>query len=194
MDDEHQGDGRIVGYILGTWFCLALAVGVGGYFRDVSAATVAVTVWALVALALVACWKIQLVRDWVRTVNRRTLIAVHLTRLVGIYFLALAGRGELPAGWARPAGIGDTLVAAMALVLVAIPALQKRRKIVGFWNLLGLVDILFVVFSALRFGLADPQSMAALRNLPLSLLPMFLVPLIIVTHALIFMRLRSTSK
>jgi hypothetical protein len=57
------------------------------------------------------------------------------------------------------------------------------------WNTLGLIDIVFVVFSALRFGLKDWQSMQALRELPLSLLPTFLVPLVIASHVLIFVRL-----
>jgi hypothetical protein len=57
------------------------------------------------------------------------------------------------------------------------------------WNALGLMDIIFVVFSALRFGLNDWQSMHALRVLPLSLLPTFLVPLVIASHVVIFVRL-----
>jgi hypothetical protein len=57
------------------------------------------------------------------------------------------------------------------------------------WNTLGLIDIVFVVFSARRFGLQDWQSMRALRELPLSLLPTFLVPLIVASHVLIFVLL-----
>ena len=57
------------------------------------------------------------------------------------------------------------------------------------WNTLGLIDIIFVVLSALRFGLKDWQSMRTLRELPLSLLPTFLVPLIIASHVLIFVLL-----
>lgn len=59
---------------------------------------------------------------------------------------------------------------------------------------MGFVDIIFVVFSALRFGLRDWQSMHPLRELPLSLLPTFLVPLIIVSHVLIFVRLTASAK
>jgi hypothetical protein len=57
------------------------------------------------------------------------------------------------------------------------------------WNTFGLIDIVLVVFSALRFGLKDWQAMHVLRDLPLSLLPTFLVPLIIASHVLIFVRL-----
>jgi hypothetical protein len=63
------------------------------------------------------------------------------------------------------------------------------KTLLLIWNTLGFVDIILVVFSALRFGLRDWQSMHALRELPLSLLPTFLVPLIIASHILIFVRL-----
>ena len=66
---------------------------------------------------------------------------------------------------------------------------EFAKTLLLIWNTIGLIDIIFVVFSALRFGLQDWQSMHALRELPLSLLPTFLVPLIIASHLLIFVRL-----
>jgi hypothetical protein len=54
---------------------------------------------------------------------------------------------------------------------------------------LGLIDILIVVTTATRLALRDPDSMVALLQLPLSLLPTFLVPLIIFTHLIIAIRL-----
>ena len=56
------------------------------------------------------------------------------------------------------------------------------------------MDIVFVVCSALRLGLHDWGSMAPLRELPLSLLPTFLVPLIITSHVLIFARMRKRQE
>jgi hypothetical protein len=57
------------------------------------------------------------------------------------------------------------------------------------WNVLGLADILFVVVTAAWLGVAEPESMAALLRLPLSLLPTFLVPLIIASHVVLGVRL-----
>ena len=55
------------------------------------------------------------------------------------------------------------------------------------------MDILFVVVTAARLGLADPASMMELTHLPLSLLPTFLVPLIIASHVVVFVRVRQRS-
>jgi hypothetical protein len=177
--------------ILLAWFCLALAGGVGDWFRNFSAIGVALTVWMLAGMVLFAAWRIPIVRAWIRSLDLQGLIALHLVRFVGFYFLVLANRGELLPGFARPAGLGDIAVASLALFLVASSRLRNKRGLVLAWNTFGLLDILFVVSSALRFGLRDLESMLPLRVLPLSFLPTFFVPLIIASHVLIFLRVRN---
>jgi hypothetical protein len=180
---------QIVRVLLVLWFCLALIVGISGRFHDVSAPVVAATAWISTAVALLACWKLPAIRRWATIVDLRWLIAPHLTRFVGFYFLFLYQRGQLPEGFAVPGGIGDIIVALIAGMLLVLSPSRRPREILLLWNVFGLIDIIFVAFSALRFGLRDWQSMALLRELPLSLLPTFLVPLIIVSHVLIFVRL-----
>jgi hypothetical protein len=178
---------------LAAWFCFAVAVGISGTFRQATAPVVAATVWVLTALVLLGCWRIRSIRDWITVVDLRRLIAVHLTRFVGIYFLVLGARRNLPNGFALPAGIGDIAIATSALLIVFAPQVLMSPRILLVWNVIGLVDIVFVVFSALRFGLRDLHSMAPLRELPLSLLPTFIVPLIITSHVLIFVRLARSG-
>jgi hypothetical protein len=144
------------------------------------------TIGLIVAGALVKSF-----RDWLTAVDLRSVIALHLTRFVGAYFLVLYARGLLPFQFAVVGGWGDIAIAATAvawLVLTREPA--AHRTLLWVWNLCGLVDILFVVATAARMGTADPASMGPLRSLPLSLLPTFLVPLIVASHVLIFWRLR----
>jgi hypothetical protein len=127
---------------------------------------------------------------WTLNIALLWLVLFHLTRLfAGAYFLMLCQRGQLPYGFATPAGWGDIIVAVFALAVIAAKRTEFARRLLLVWNTMGLIDIIFVVFSALRFGLRDWQSMRALRELPLSLLPTFLVPLIIASHVVIFVRL-----
>jgi hypothetical protein len=50
-----------------------------------------------------------------------------------------------------------------------------------------------VVFTAARLALADPASMRALLVFPLSVIPTFVVPVIIASHVVLFARLRARS-
>jgi len=97
--------------------------------------------------------------------------------------------------FAVPGGWGDIIVAPLALGLLGVAGeLEPRRWFVGLWNTLGLIDILFVVATASRLAIADPESMNALLHLPLSLLVTFLVPLIIADHVVVFWRIAARRK
>jgi len=179
---------RVVTLVLLGWLCFA--VGLASWFHNASAPAVAAIVWTLTAVVLFACWKITAIRTCALNVDLSWLVLLHLTRLfAGVYFLVLCQRRQLPCEFARLAGWGDIVVAILALAVVGALQTELARALLLTWNTLGLIDIIFVVFSALRFGLKDWESMHALRELPLSLLPTFLVPLIIVSHVLIFVRL-----
>jgi hypothetical protein len=166
--------------------CSSLA----GWFQNASALAVAATVWTLTALVLLACWKVREIRASVLNIDLRWLVLFHLTRsFAGAYFLVLCQRSQLPCAFAKPGGWGDIVIGVLAVAVASALHTQFGRTFLLSWNTLGLIDIIFVVASALRFGLQDWQSMHALRELPLSLLPTFLVPLIIASHVLIFVRL-----
>jgi hypothetical protein len=179
---------RVVTLVLLGWLCFA--VGLASWFQNASALAVAATVWTLTALVLLACWKVRTIRVCVLNIDLRWLVLLHLTRLfAGAYFLVLCQRRQLPCAFATPAGWGDIVIGVMAVAVVTAMQLTQFAKLFLLaWNMSGLIDIVFVVASALRFGLKDWQSMHALRELPLSLLPTFLVPLIIASHVLIFVR------
>ena len=179
---------RVVTLVLLAWLCFA--VGLAGWFQNASALAVAATVWTLTALVFLACWSVRTIRVCVLNIDLRWLVVLHVTRLfIGAYFLVLCQRRQLPCAFATPAGWGDIVIGVLAVALVSSMHTQFAKTVLLSWNTLGLIDIVFVVSSALWVGLKDWQSMHALRELPLSLLPTFLVPLVIASHVLIFVRL-----
>jgi hypothetical protein len=179
---------RAVAFALLVWLGLASAVCFLGLLERVTAPGIAAIVWTMTLIVLAAARKLEPVRRWALSVPLRWLVVFHLTRFVGFYFLFLERRGEMPAAFATPAGWGDITVAALAGLLLISPGVRNRPLLL-LWNCLGLIDILLVVFLALRLGLHDRLSMHALREWPLSLLPAFVVPAIIASHVLIFVRL-----
>lgn len=175
--------------VLLAWLVVATIIGVSGLYERSTPVIVALTIWGLVLATLVAARRWPALRNWWPAADLRLPVAFHLTRFVGVWFLVLYSRGELPWGFAVPGGIGDTIV---ALGVVALLATGVPRRALLAWNIFGAVDILLVVVAALRLGLADPAQMAALRAFPLALLPLFVVPVIILTHMMIFARLQRS--
>jgi hypothetical protein len=185
---------RLYPIVLIVWFFAAYALGDSGRLAVLEPPAPQVIIAGLTALLLGNSVVLPGFRGWLASVDVRRLIAVHCTRFVGIYFLVLHGRGQLPYDFAVKGGWGDIAVATAAVALLVIPGLVERRGVVLVWNVIGLIDILFVAATAARLAAADPSSMRALLHLPLSLLPTFLVPLIIATHVWLFWRLASVSR
>ena len=186
-----RNDGRryiVVGLV---WLAAALTLGATGATTRWRPPTPQLVLGGLTVLLLAAVVARPRFRRWLATLDLRWLVAVHLTRFVGLYFLLLYYRdGALPRAFAVPGGWGDIIVATMALgLLLAGGKLDGRPRLVGAWNAFGLLDILFVVATASRLALADPDSMNALLRLPLSLLVTFLVPIIIADHIVVFWRI-----
>ena len=175
--------------ILLIWCVSAVVLGASGVIASLHPPFPQVILFSLVALLLIAYGFSSEFRLWISSVPLEWLVSVHLVRFVGFYFLWLYEHRQLPFAFAVLGGWGDIVVATFALVLlIARPA---SRAIYQVWNTLGLADILFVVSTATRLALADPASVATLLRFPLSLLPTFIVPLIIFTHVVIFLRLKG---
>ena len=191
MGDQPASTTTVVGASL-LWLIAAAALGAAGVFQLLRPPAPQVILISLTLLTLLAATVIAPLRRWTATVDPRVLVVLHLTRvLAGGYFLVLYRRGELPYAFAVPGGVGDIVVGLLALwLLVAVtPSTARGRRLYTVWNVLGLIDILFVVATASRIALADPGTLAPLLYLPLSVLPTWLVPLIIASHVILGVRL-----
>ena len=173
------------------WFFVSFLAGVLGFTSSLVLPAPQIILFGLVVLLILLFLFLQPFKSWCLTVDVRAPVLIHITRFVGIYFLILYSQGRLPYDFAVPGGWGDIIVAALALIVaVIVPRKGMGGTIVYFlWNLAGFIDILYVVSTAARLAMSDPASMSELLKLPLSLLPTFLVPIIIFTHLVIFIRL-----
>jgi hypothetical protein len=174
------------------WLIVALLLGLTGTFHRIPV-RMPVVAAALTAAVLICLALIPKVRARALAGGPRPLVAFHLTRFVGFYFLWLFSLGVLPRDFAVPAGWGDVIIAAWAAALLFIKDWSSRemRMAVLLWNAFGLFDILMVMALAARQAAADPGFQNGLASLPLSLLPTFIVPMVIATHVLVFVWLAA---
>lgn len=120
-------------------------------------------------------------------------------RVEGVAFLIVMALGELPAGFALPAGLGDIAIGLGAIYLArGLRQGNVHRRLVWF-NILGLLDL--VVATALGVtaapGLAHvlqlSPSTAQIALLPLVLIPTTLVPLAAALHIVSLRRLPAVA-
>ncbi|HYO65898.1 MAG TPA: hypothetical protein VEU33_07445 [Archangium sp.] len=189
---------RTVRAVLLAWGTLALGVSVSGVLESLPPLVFPVLIWSgpLAFLALRA--RSNAFREYLLGLDLRPLVLFHLVRAVaGVGFLVLHQRGQLPGDLALYAGWGDIAVGLTApLALLALPAHTPARQRWGLlWNVLGLLDILGVIVSAQRllFFSGTPDALAPLTRFPFSLLPLFIVPLVFITHFTMMARLWAGS-
>src|SRR5215470_18890091 len=122
-------------------------------------------------------------RERRRTDALRPILLLHSFRFVGLAFLipGVVSR-DLPASFAGPAAYGDLATAILALL--ALATLRSRLGILVVWafNLLGSVDLLHAFYEGNRTGVgSDPGLQGAVY-----FIPTLVVPLLLITHGLVF--------
>jgi hypothetical protein len=88
----------------------------------------------------------------------------------------------LPAAFARPAAYGDLSTATLALL--AIVVLRTKFGVILVWafNLLGTADLLYAFYQADRTGVGLAPGLQGAAYF----IPTALVPLLLITHGLVF--------
>lgn len=173
------------------WLLAALGVGLANGLRGTSPVVFAVTSALITVGVGLVVLLLPSLRAWALRVDLRALVLVHVLRFGVAALMFLAAQGRLP-GVYSGASEGGLYVAASALILVAtfMPVeLRLQAWLVGAWNAFGLYDLGRLVFELVRAGLENPAVLAPLGSLPIVLLALFFVPLFLITHLLIFVRL-----
>src|SRR5262249_5767647 len=103
-------------------------------------------------------------------------------RFIGLAFLVPGVVSpDLPGGFARPAAYGDLIAAVLALL--ALVGLQSGLGIGLVWvfNVWGSADLLYAFYQGLLGVGIEPGQLGAAY-----FIPTFLVPLLLITHGLVF--------
>ena len=128
-------------------------------------------------------------RQFVLSLNPRTLTLVHSMRIAGFVFLVLGSYKILPAFFALSAGWGDILIgvtAPFAALWLANPELANpaHRKGFIFWQILGITDLVNALALGTLAGVIDPHGIptTAMTVLPMSYISTFAVPVFLILH------------
>ena len=120
----------------------------------------------------------------------RPVLLLHAFRFVGLAFLVPGVVSpDLPDAFARPAAYGDLTTALLALLAIATLGTQPGMVIVWVFNIVGTVDLLNAFYQADRLGVGIAPGLQGAAYF----IPTVLVPLLLVTHVLVFRILLGTA-
>ncbi len=184
--------------VAAAWFLLALGGSLLGVFDSEPRPPVLLGLGAVVPVAAFAAGYAasQRLREFVLSLDLRVIAAAQTWRVGGLVFVVLYGRGVLPGAFAIPAGWGDFAIGITAPLIAWIWKPPFPRKTFLVWNVLGAIDLLTavtmgVLCSATAAGLlATDVSTRPMGQFPLSLIPTFFVPLLLICHLIAFLRTR----
>jgi hypothetical protein len=113
----------------------------------------------------------------------RPLLMLHAFRFIGLAFLVPGVVStDLPDAFAEPAAYGDLVTSMLALLAIATLGSRPGTTIVWVFNVVGTLDLLNAFYQADRLGVGMAPGLQGAAYF----IPTVLVPLLLVTHALVF--------
>jgi hypothetical protein len=179
--------------VLAVWFVVVFVLGAAGKFvAPPGTPPLPIFVGAVgpVVVFLAAYWSSAAFQAFVLSTDLPLAAAIQAWRAGGLGFLALYAHGALPGSFAWPAGLGDIAIGTtapwVAMALVRRPAFASSKVFV-VWNSLGILDLVVAVSSGainslLATGAPGEVTTAPMAQLPLVLIPAYLVPLFVMLH------------
>jgi hypothetical protein len=188
--------------IAAVWTSVIFAIGAAGGFAQGATGPVPAPVFAFLILmigGLVAFFRWPAFRKALLSVPLAGLIGINACRIGGVDFLILHSQGKLAAPFAISAGWGDVItgLAAIPLAFMALTPRRIPRGLLIAWTSFGALDLIVAIIlgalsapgTPIRIFTEAPGT-AAMGTLPWAVIPTLLVPLYLMTHLAIAVRLR----
>ena len=188
---------------LAVWLAVVLTLGASGVFLGAPGRPpLPVFAGAVVPLVVfaVALRASQSFREFVLALDVRLIVAIQGWRYAGFGFVALYAYHVLPGLFAWPAGLGDMAIGVVAPIWIV--TLARNPDAVAsarfrLWNALGILDfvIAFTTATICAMTITDPAapSVGPMGQLPLVLIPVFMVPLFTMLHITALMQSKAAA-
>jgi hypothetical protein len=202
-----RGLSVVVVGLLAVWFLAVLTAASIGVFdagtRYSMNVPIPLGLGAVLPVAVFGLWfqASSRFRQHLLSINPVVLTTVQVWRVGGIAFLILLTKGMLPPIFALPAGLGDMAVGVTA-PFIANALAQNKISEWGFvrWQMAGITDLvvavtLGVLSSPGRIGiLAHGVTTRVMGQLPMTLIPTFAVPLLVILHIICIAQVREARQ
>jgi hypothetical protein len=135
--------------------------------------------WGMVAARYVS----PALRTLPRPCALRPFLVLHGFRFIGLAFLVPGVVSpDLPIAFARPAAYGDLMTAVLVWLALALLPSRLGRVLVWVFTCCGSADLLYAFYQGNRTGLGRAPGLMGAAYF----IPTILVPLLLITHGLVF--------
>lgn len=161
---------------------------------DVNSLPPKVMVWAGIPLLIILFGFVGntgLFKTLLRSITLESLIAVHVFRVLGVFFILLYGYHLLPMKFAFFAGWGDIITAIFALPVARMVSKKKQgwKTAVYIWNIFGIMDIIDLLTVAIITGAGG--NLREMAVFPFVWFPAFAPATILFMHTVVFRKLKQ---
>jgi hypothetical protein len=192
----------ILAAVIGVWIGLAAAAAGAGWLtisRPVPVVGLFVAA-PLLAAALATAW--PQARKAMLSIPIPVMVALNVVRVFAVLFLLLAAEGRLTGPFPYSAAWGDIITG-----VVAVPVLwllkdggARYTTAIAAWNLFGATDLVLAIAFGITSAEGSPLQLfsgpgsEAMQHAPWSFVPTVLVPIWLILHAIIAVRLRRARQ
>jgi len=188
---------------VGIYVGLAAAAGAAGWLA-ISRPFPAISVFVAGPLAAaVIASAFPAARAAMLSVPMPLMVGLNVGRVFAFMFLLLAAQGRLAGPFPYFAALGDIItgIAALWVMQIAVApdkhAGAQARRTIAVWDLFGTADLVLAIFLGVTSAEGSPLQLfhsppgsEAMQYLPWSFVPTVLVPLWLILHAIVWVKLR----
>ena len=186
------------------WLAVAQYVGSANTYFATTDAAVPTVLFGLLIPLMTAAVGLRLSGSFASLLSAIPLhwiVAAQVYRIGGGIFLVLWADGRLPWQFALPAGIGDVATGIVAIVVAAQLAQNAigARRATYVWCIFGIADLVVAITMGAMTSPGRAQLLASdapnllISAYPLVMVPTFAVPLALMLHGLVLLRLRRET-
>ncbi len=178
---------KLTSRLIAAWFLLAMGMSALHLFHNApNTPPLALGLAVLIPLSIFAIWfaTSRGFREFALGLDRSVLTMVHTWRVGGFVFLVLYTYNLLPGVFALPAGWGDIAMGLTAPWAARRLSDDNHRGSFIVWQIFGIIDLVAAVALGTTVGLLHPTALSTyvMTELPMSLIPTFAVPLLLILH------------
>lgn len=178
---------KLTSRLIGVWFLLALSASALHWIKTpATVPPIPLGLAAILPLLAFAGWYAVSppFQEFCLSLDRSVLTMIQSWRVAGFVFLVLYTYRILPGLFALPAGWGDIFIGATAPFVARSWTTARHPFAFVAWQILGVLDLVMAVGLGSTAGLIHPEGVptSAMTELPMSLIPTFAVPLLLIFH------------